>query len=66
MAGVPATPSNRAEEGPSREEPGTVIPPEGADEQDQDDPTTNRKKTFLEYAEDAMAEQETLGRLLAQ
>ncbi len=58
--------NSRAEEGPSREESGGAVPPEAADEQDQDGPTTNRKKTFLQHAEDAMEEHETLGRLLAQ
>ena len=33
-------PNTRAEEGPSREEPGNAIPAEGADEQNQDGPTT--------------------------
>ena len=58
-------PSSRDEEEPSREEPGNAIPPEGTDEQDQDGPTTKRKKTFLEHAEDAMNEHKTLGKLLA-
>ena len=59
-------PSSRAEKEPSREEPGSTIPPADADEQDQDGPTTSHKKTFLQQAKDAMDEHETLGRLLAQ
>ena len=59
-------PNSRAEEGPTREEPGGAIPPETADEQDQGGPATNRTKTFLEHCEDAMNEHDTLGRLLAQ
>ena len=58
--------NSRAEEEPSREEPGYATPPEGTDEQEQDGPATNRKKTFLEHCEDAMNEHKTLGRLLAQ
>ena len=46
--------------------PATPPPPEGADEQDQEDPTTKREKTFLEHAKDAMDEHETLGKLLGQ
>ena len=53
-------PHGQAEEEPSREKPET------AGEQEQDGPTTNRKKTFLEHCEDAMDEHETLGRLPAQ
>ena len=45
---------------------GNTIIPETAGEQEQDGPTTNRKKTFLEHCEDAMDEHETLGRLPAQ
>ena len=59
-------PNTRAEEEPSREEPGNAIVPEGADEQDQDGPATNRKRTFLEHCESAMNEHATLDRLLAE
>ena len=64
--GVAEGPNSRAEEEPSREEPGNAISPESADEQEQDGPATNRKKTFLEHCEDAVNEHETLGRHLAQ
>ena len=59
-------PNRRAEEGPTREEPCDAIHAESTDEQDQDGPTMNRKRTFLKHCEDAMNEQDTLGRLLAQ
>ena len=59
-------PHNRAEKELSREEPGNANSPDGAGEQDQDGPTMNRKKTFLEHREDAMNEHVLLGRLLAQ
>ena len=59
-------PHNPSEEGPSREEPGNPIPPESADEQDQDCPRGYEGKAFLEHLEDSMNEHETLGRLLVQ
>ena len=59
-------PHGQAEEEPSREKPDNTIIPETAGEQEQDGPTTNRKKTFLEHCESAMNEHATLGRLLAE
>ena len=61
VGGIADVSNSRAKEEPSWEEPGNTIPPEGTDEQDQDDPNMNRKKTLLEYCEDAMDEHETLG-----
>ena len=59
-------PHSRAEEEPSRENPGNYMPPEGADERGQLNPTTNKEKTFLEHAEDSMNEHDLMGRLRAQ
>ena len=61
-------PNSRARKKPTNEEPGNANPPEGADEQDQGNPTTttNKTKTLLKHARESMAEHATLGRLLAQ
>ena len=59
-------PNSRAEQGPSREEPGNAMPPESADGQDQEGPRGHDRKTFLEHARDSMNEHAELGRLLAQ
>ena len=48
-----------------QEEPGGTIAAEGADEQNQDDPTAKREKTSLKHTEDSMDEHVELGRLLA-
>ena len=59
-------PTTRPEEGRPREESCAANYPETADEQEQNGPVMNRKRTSLEHREDAMAEHATLGRLLAQ
>ena len=51
---------------PSREEPAGATHPDSAGEQDQDGPAANRKKTFLEHAEDATDELAEFGRLFTQ
>ena len=51
---------------PTREAPDTAAPAEGKGEQDQEGPATNRDKTLLEHAEEAMDEHTTLDRLLAR
>ncbi len=57
-------PNSRAEKEPSREKPGTTIPPETAGEQDQEGSAAKREITFLRHAEDAMNEHDLLGMLL--
>ena len=59
-------PNSRTEKQPPREEYSNANYPESADEQKQDGPATNRKKTFLEHASDAMNELAELGTLLTQ
>jgi len=54
------------EQGPPQDEPGTAIPPESADAQDQDAPRGHGGKTLLEHARESMDEHDTLGRLLAE
>ena len=49
-----------------REEPGDAIPPESADELDQDGPRGHGGKTLLEHARDAMNENAELGSLPAE
>jgi hypothetical protein len=66
VCGATELPNSRPEEELSREEPGNAKAPEAADVQEQDGPTTNRNKTILQHAEDAMNEHATLGTLLAQ
>ena len=59
-------PDNRAEQEPSQEETSAAMPPESADEQDQDAPIGHGGKTFLEHAKEAVDEHDILGRLLAE
>ena len=60
--------NSKAEGGPTQEEPGNFIPPEGnevQDQRDQDHQTTYREKTSLVPAMDATHEHDLLSRLLA-
>ena len=65
MTGATDMPDNRAEES-SQEEPGTAIPPESTDGQEQDAQRGHGGKTFLEHARESMEEHAELGRLLAE
>ena len=59
-------PNTPTEQEPAPDEPGDAIPPEGANEQEQDAPRGHAGKTFLEHGEDVMNEHAELLRLLAQ
>ena len=58
-------PNGRPEEKTTPEEP-AAIPPESADEQDQDTPRGRGGKAFLEHFRESMEEHTELARLLAE